>query len=425
MSGDDRLRTELENLECSVPASGTSPDASRGSAPWLRLSLLGATIVVAAAVTAVAIGPFQPPTIGTATPSPNPAVVAEARDGDVILTLSSPHSRWTTDLPVEIHATLTYVGNRDRVTIGGAGVGFSLVQISGGESKLTPAMAMICILDLYSLQPNAPVDVPFLKPAANYRNNEFFRDGELYLSAGRWRVSAWTPIGLEECSGLDLDAAIEIEVVASDDADLPSALPTMTTHPSSSVLPAPSDSPRACPAALAAGVLGVDDRGQPMLLAADFDGPVRITWLYPDLVRVDNGPPLQIYDQVGRLLAKEGDYVTLGGGFGSGDADFHACGVLSSEPTDTGNVACDLREQECELALGAAAPLLYDDTDRPQVVVGPGRGLRVWHTEVHACWTDGRYLLIDVIGPGGEQLPAIDELTVTIRDAPSNDPPCN
>jgi hypothetical protein len=54
-----------------------------------------------------------------------------------------------------------------------------------------------------------------------------------------------------------------------------------------------------------------------------------------------------------------------------------------------------------------------------------GRGLRIWHAEVHACWNDGAYRLIDVIGPIDNMQPTIDEVMASVREPPWDDPPCD
>jgi hypothetical protein len=52
--------------------------------------------------------------------------------------------------------------------------------------------------------------------------------------------------------------------------------------------------------------------------------------------------------------------------------------------------------------------------DNARVVVLEGRGLG-FHAEVHVCYADGRYVLVDVVG---------DDLGAAIREQPWDTAPC-
>ena len=82
--------------------------------------------------------------------------------------------------------------------------------------------------------------------------------------------------------------------------------------------------------------------------------------------------------------------------------------------------ACNLvgPNPDCRLAEGCDAVLIAArrvvSFDNARVVVLYGRGL-AFHAEVHVCYTDGRYVLVDVLG---------DDLGAGIRDQPWDSAPC-
>ena len=80
-------------------------------------------------------------------------------------------------------------------------------------------------------------------------------------------------------------------------------------------------------------------------------------------------------------------------------------------------VDCDLPAR-CGEVVAQANQVLPRGPERILVTVGrspPG----VLHAEVHACYGDGRYILVDVIG--SDQGGALD---ASIRSDPPVDPPC-
>jgi hypothetical protein len=56
-------------------------------------------------------------------------------------------------------------------------------------------------------------------------------------------------------------------------------------------------------------------------------------------------------------------------------------------------VDCNLAAEDCSRAVDAAAPLLPPGEATRVVDIGRGIG---FHAEVHACYPDGRYFLVDV-----------------------------
>jgi hypothetical protein len=246
---------------------------------------------------------------GDSSPSPDAGVQAQAQNGDLILTLSSRRSIWTTENAIEVVATLSYVGDLDMVDLRGGGgpIVFSLRQLSGGNAVLGGGQDQPCLS--YPIGPRSPRVWPFIKAGTVAEfgpfDRAFFDDPDLRLPPGRWEVRAWLVYGIDECGDLSLAASIELEVVAA------------------------------------------------------------------------------------------------------------------------ANVDCHVSTADCDLAIGAASRLLQEGDSSPlHVVVTSGRGL-VWHAEVHACWDDGQYLLIDVIGSVGVDRPTSDEVAATVRQDAWDDPPCD
>jgi len=56
----------------------------------------------------------------------------------------------------------------------------------------------------------------------------------------------------------------------------------------------------------------------------------------------------------------------------------------------------------CELALRIGEAFLHRQEEGipvQEVVVWGRSPARTWHAELHACYADGRYVLVDMIGP--------------------------
>ena len=101
-----------------------------------------------------------------------------------------------------------------------------------------------------------------------------------------------------------------------------------------------------------------------------------------------------------------------------------ACSAQTPTQTPTASPAVDCQlgtAQDCDLALGvASASLRHEGRGVPaRVVVTWGRApARTWHAEVHACFADGEYLLIDDIGP------IAGRPTASLRQNGWASPPC-
>jgi hypothetical protein len=90
-----------------------------------------------------------------------------------------------------------------------------------------------------------------------------------------------------------------------------------------------------------------------------------------------------------------------------------ACSLLSEPKVD-----CEWDAATCEWATTAAADAL--PPGRANWVFSAGRGPATFvHVVVHACYADGRYLAVNVIGPDD-----LSRAQVSVPYAPPIDPPC-
>lgn len=88
-----------------------------------------------------------------------------------------------------------------------------------------------------------------------------------------------------------------------------------------------------------------------------------------------------------------------------------ACSTTEAPTSHPAQVNCQLAGG-CDGVLAAAAKVV--SLDQTRVFVDSGRGLG-FHVEVHVCYPDGRYVLIDVIG---------DALKAGVRAEPWPSAPC-
>jgi hypothetical protein len=86
----------------------------------------------------------------------------------------------------------------------------------------------------------------------------------------------------------------------------------------------------------------------------------------------------------------------------------------ASTPTPTPAIECHL-EGGCDGVAAVAWQVLPPGAARTVIIQGRGLSL---HAEVHACYPDGGYVLVDVMGP--EQGP----VDASIRSHGWSDPPC-
>jgi len=250
---DAALRDRIGAAESRVRVSSTPPDGLSAAplpARWLRPALILATAAAAVVLAVFVIGQLRDRSTGDATPLPSAGegVSASTRNGNFVLTMSSPRSTWTTEDAIEITATLSYDGDELEVEIGGGGgpVVFSLVQLEGGNAVLGGGQDLPCLR--YPLGPDEPLVWPFQK--AGLIDDEppfdraFFDDPELHLPPGRWEVRAVLQYGIGDCSDLELVTSIQLDVLEAEGSPGPSAVatepPVSSSPPDRSPTPAPN-----------------------------------------------------------------------------------------------------------------------------------------------------------------------------------------
>ena len=149
---------------------------------------------------------------------------ARAEGGGFILETSVPRRLWGPDEAIQVVTSLTYAGPAPRATIWASGSGvvaFDLVEV-GGRRRMGGAATSDCAS--YPYERGVRTAVPFAKSggwtgedpdAAFYA--AFFRDPQLHLPIGRWRITASASGFLAECEmnapQLELKLApIDVEV---------------------------------------------------------------------------------------------------------------------------------------------------------------------------------------------------------------------
>ena len=433
---DARLSERLTAAEGRIPATEAARSAeSLGSAAgpgWMRPALIGLTAAFGVLAAAVLIGQLPNRGPGSATQSPDAGVSDQARSGDLVMTLSSPRSTWSTEEAIQIAATISLDGERDEVDLwGGAGpIVFSLRQISGGSAETGGGQDLPCIA--YPVSQEAPLVVPYAKAGAIEGppfDLAWYQDPELHLPAGRWKARATFNGSVDDCGGdrVEMTVAIQFEVVAAGASNEPAS--TVAPNPTPDSMPSPSEptvteppvappSPWACAGALGWGVLDADPDGQPILVIGDDEQEVKLVFAHPEAFRIEMEPQLTIYTNDGVLVAKEGDFVQGGGGFNADDSVFTTCGIARFPARSI--VECSIPVADCDTALNAAGELIARnlDSNLVHVTVNWGRGL-AWHVEVHACFENGDYRLVDVGKADGGQA------TASFRDQARDDPPCD
>jgi hypothetical protein len=89
--------------------------------------------------------------------------------------------------------------------------------------------------------------------------------------------------------------------------------------------------PRACPGALLEGELLADD-GDGFLVRHEEGFITPVVW--PEGYTVRDGDVRELVDAGGRVAAREGDFVSAGGGMIGNDEAFQVCGAFRVTPAD-------------------------------------------------------------------------------------------
>lgn len=251
MTGDDRLRSELEALERAAPAGGLPVVEAVRPRPWGRVGLIGGTVVAAVALTSFAIGLNLPLEVGSPpasanptapTATNNPPAVAETRVGDFILTISSPRSAWTTEESIEVSASLSYVGDEPDMTIGEGAppISFTVRSATGQGVAVGTGQFRPCFR--YPVSRDRPLVATLTKdrivveegvPAASPFGQEFSENSRLQLDPGTWEFTATTTFAERTC-GDDFRLEVSIVIEVGDAQTSSSPLPTPSVAPSES-----------------------------------------------------------------------------------------------------------------------------------------------------------------------------------------------
>jgi hypothetical protein len=260
---DAVLRARLERLARGVPVPperGLGPVSVPSIGPrWRgRSSSSGLGALAAAVVVLVVI--LTAGSLGGGISSPS-EVMATTSDGLFQLTLRSPLDRYAAQEPIEVVATLEYLGEEPSIEVySHPGMpGFGVEEVDGANRAASPAARASCVT--YSFRRGERVTFPFAKSggfAPGEPNYEFMleyldiTDGKpdpvLRLPAGTWRIFALADLTEDQCGGRshELKAAITVVVgpgtTSEPSASSPSAAPS-PAEPTPSVPPTIAPSP--------------------------------------------------------------------------------------------------------------------------------------------------------------------------------------
>lgn len=124
-------------------------------------------------------------------------VRAEDDDGEFRLTIEADQDRYRAGQPIEVHATLTYLGPAEVARAFGSGSGLVGFGLRHEELGIVIGSASTTDCRPYDLAREEPVEYPFAK-SGGYSPDEplapfyeaYFADPELRLPAGTWTISA-------------------------------------------------------------------------------------------------------------------------------------------------------------------------------------------------------------------------------------------
>jgi hypothetical protein len=150
-------------------------------------------------------------------------VNGEDADREFRLTISADQGRYRAGQPIDVSATLTYLGPNVGIVVGGSGtglVGFALERKEQPAFRIEPAGTSDC--RPYQMQRGVAVAHPFMKtggfadedPLAGFFR-AYFASPELRLPAGTWTISAVANfLGSADCDGPEhaLNASVTVAV---------------------------------------------------------------------------------------------------------------------------------------------------------------------------------------------------------------------
>lgn len=251
---DWELSNRLSQLADAVPVSRGQLDrvhrtavAGRQSVRLAWLTPLVVIVVGALVLGLTKVGPMAP----GATPDSGP-VTASTRAGDFELTIRSARHTYETGEPVEIDASLTYLGSgavainhaqgarvpgRGNVTgpdTGGTGgpIGFGIVEQVIDGLRLETGWDESC--ERSTLESNKPLAVPFEKSGSWSGNHpefeSYLQDPVLRLTTGTWHVFALAEFSIGGCGGQQVKMRAEIEIGVQDAPAASTAGATLATN---------------------------------------------------------------------------------------------------------------------------------------------------------------------------------------------------
>jgi hypothetical protein len=410
---DPVLRARLDRLARAVPVAPERLRPIATASPRYRgLSGLG---VLAAAVLILVLALAAASMGGAPAPSPT-GNVAAMTDGTFEMSIQAPKTHYAIDEPIEVLATLEYLGPEPSIDVSSApGMpGFGVEQLDGSH-RADPGYRLSCASR--SFDRGQPVAYPFSKsggfspemPDADFMSRylnivDGRADPVLRLPAGTWRVFAEAQFAEGGCSGTahKLEVGITIVVAGALASSPPPApvvqLPTATQAAASG----------ACPQA---GMSGVTLRGDPTntsrpVWVETWTGqPRTILWPYGFSARFN--PALELLNEQGDVVAREGDVLQLTGGQVDPAFDFYACRVrvVSAPPAQGwGPLAVLPRQDGMDMARNEGTLRI---TDSCVYLEWAGeRTLLVWH-EGQPTWNEASRSIT---------FENFDGIVVTLRD---------
>jgi hypothetical protein len=220
------------HLDQVVPAPLRGPTwVQRRTGFGAAVPALAVLAVAALLAGALKVGPSSPAATGSGSQTPpvaesldsEPAPVATDRDGDFELTLRAGKARYTSDEPIDVSASLTYLGSLASIEIdhdSGGPILFGIREKVFGQIDVTPVSLLMCRRT--TLDRNLPLQVSFKKsggfsgdsPDAK-RFKAWILDPAFHLPVGTWHLyaSAQSP-----CMGPgpQFSTSAEIVIVVSD-----------------------------------------------------------------------------------------------------------------------------------------------------------------------------------------------------------------
>ena len=303
---DVSLRRRLERLAAAVPVAEAGevtvlvrqPVRARSTS---RLALAAMLPVLAVVVIGVVVanvfevGPGPADSSAGSTDAANGPIEATTRSGVYELTIRSAKARYAVDDPIDIAASLTFVGEElpGGVQIGHAlganegPLGFGIEEPVIGDLRLTPGTEDACARTI--LVPGQPLTTTFAKSAGwsgdDPRSDDylaFVQDPVLRLGGGTWHVYAVASFSPGDCGPdpvqMRVDLTIEVTVAEA---------PELRPSPQATPAPEPTRAPRTRSA-----------RDQ-----AD-DGTLEIG-IFTPRSRVHAGDPVTIYTHYGYIGPRE------------------------------------------------------------------------------------------------------------------------